>query len=264
MQAKDVNMGNERTVSIKLKKEGWHELKLSDGSVEAIKWLAVLCMTIDHLNWFLLYPATGVLSPVLYNIGRVAFPLFALLIAYNLARPRTNDNERRALLSALKRLLIFGVLSIYPYYLASSGITVPLNIMFALGLSVGLIYCLRIGADKKNRLARYSIYFFTHAIFALLAGLVEYSHYGAALIVSAWLLFRYESAIALLATLTFVFSLQAINVTPWALAAIPIFILGSVVEIKLPRVNKYVFYAYYPLHLLFITGIAAAYKAFYL
>lgn len=255
-------MSNEYSATSTGEPISWQNLKVNDGTIEAIKWLAVLLMTIDHINTFLILPLTGKPYEALFNMGRVAFPLFALVIAYNLARPRTNANERRAILNALLRLTLFGAIATLPYYFATSGRIIPLNIMYTLALGAALIYNLRVAADKESRLARYTLYFLTNLLFIALAAFGEFSFYGVALIVMAWLFFRYSSAIALMLTLTLILSLQTVNGTYWALAAIPVFALGYFVEVKIPRINKYAFYAYYPLHLGLIAAAVALHNLY--
>ena len=58
-------------------------LTLTNGGAEALKWLALLLMVGDHVNKYLF---NGTL-PVLFEAGRICAPLFALVFAWNLARP---------------------------------------------------------------------------------------------------------------------------------------------------------------------------------
>ena len=58
-------------------------LELSSGSLEALKWLALLLMTLDHVNKHLLHASV----PELFAAGRLALPLFGFVLGYNLARP---------------------------------------------------------------------------------------------------------------------------------------------------------------------------------
>lgn len=240
----------------------YNKVSIDSGTIESIKWLAILLMTIDHINSYVILPLTGKPYVELFNMGRIAFPLFALVIAYNLARPRSNSDEKRAILSALKRLTIFGLIAVLPYYFATGGRTLPLNIMFTLALATALIYNLRIAADKESRIARYTLYLFTNVLLAISASFVEFSYYGVALIIAAWLFFRYSSSISLVMTLVLIFSLFAVNENHWALLAVPIFTLGYVIEAEIPRINKYAFYAYYPIHLAVIAITVAVYKAY--
>lgn len=240
----------------------WDNLRINDGTVEFIKWLAIAFMTIDHINSYFIFPVTGKPFVELFNIGRLAFPLFALVIAYNLARPRSSEGERQAIKSALLRLTLFGVISAIPYFLATGGRTLPLNIMFTLALATAIIYSLRIASDQEKRLHRYTLYFFIHLLFVVTAGFVEFSFYGVGLIVSAWLLFRYSSALALVFAVILTYSLHAINDTHFALLALPIFALGYFVDVKIPRMNKYLFYIYYPAHLTVIALAVGVYKLY--
>lgn len=237
-------------------------ISISDGTIEAIKWLAVLFMTIDHINSFLIYPITGTPYVEMFSVGRIAFPLFALVLAYNLARPRTEQAESKAIVNAMKRLFIFGLIATVPYYAATDGRTLPLNIMFTLAFATALIYCIRWSSQRQHWFLRYALYFIIHAVFAVGAALVEFSHYGVGLIIMAWLLFRHSSSIALIFTIVLTGSLFYINENLWALMALPIFALGYAVNIKMPRINKYAFYAYYPLHLAILPIIVLLYKHF--
>ncbi|CAE6952344.1 conserved protein of unknown function [Pseudomonas marincola] len=55
-----------------------------DANLDLIKWLAMLTMLLDHLRY--LWPQA---ADWLFIIGRLAFPLFCLGIAANVARPRS-------------------------------------------------------------------------------------------------------------------------------------------------------------------------------
>ena len=68
----------------------WPPVELSGGAVEAVKWLGLILMTADHAQKYGLTPA---LSGV-YEAGRMAFPLFGIVLAYNLARGRSHDRGR--------------------------------------------------------------------------------------------------------------------------------------------------------------------------
>jgi len=69
--------------------------KISNGALEGLKYLALLFMIGDHVNKYL-FNAT---LPGLFELGRLAMPLFGIVMAYNLARPGIADPH-------IKRLLI--------------------------------------------------------------------------------------------------------------------------------------------------------------
>jgi hypothetical protein len=56
--------------------------QLSPGALDTIKLIALLSMLTDHINTLLLPQ----MNPCLYAIGRMAFPLFALIWALNVGR----------------------------------------------------------------------------------------------------------------------------------------------------------------------------------
>src|SRR4051812_42258689 len=49
---------------------------ISDGSLEALKWVGLVLMTSDHVNKYLLQDA----SPTLYALGRMVMPLFGFVL----------------------------------------------------------------------------------------------------------------------------------------------------------------------------------------
>ena len=114
----------------------WPPVELSDGAVEAMKWLGLVLMTADHAQKYGLMPAvSGV-----YEAGRVAFPLFAIVLAYNLARVPSHD--RTVYVRVLTRLLCCGALASIPF-IALGGLGFgwwPLNSMGTLAVSVGVMY----------------------------------------------------------------------------------------------------------------------------
>ena len=65
----------------------WPRIELSDGAAEAMKWLGLILMTADHAQKYGLMPTV----PGVYEAGRMAFPLFGIVLAYNLARVQSRD-----------------------------------------------------------------------------------------------------------------------------------------------------------------------------
>jgi hypothetical protein len=81
-------------------------LKQRDGALDLLKWLALLCMVLDHLRY------VGYSVDLLYVPGRLAFPWFCLAMAANLARkPVVISGQWRY----LGWLLLFSALSEIPY-----------------------------------------------------------------------------------------------------------------------------------------------------
>jgi hypothetical protein len=114
---------------------------IADGTLEAIKWLALLLMTADHVNKFLFAERL----PGVYEAGRIAFPLFAFVLGYNLARPRAIESGAYA--RTAKRLIAYGALAEVPF-VAMVGWW-PLNILFTLLLAVLVVWLLQAGGTSK-------------------------------------------------------------------------------------------------------------------
>lgn len=211
-------------------------VKLSDGSLECLKWLALLLMTADHISTFLY---NGELQ-YLNNAGRLAFPIFAFVFAYNLNRNNAEHFFKRSLV----RLVIFGAAAT-PFfaYLTNTHNYLPLNILFT--LAAGLLCVI---AYSKGR-------YIEAALIVFFVGLtVEYSWVGLALILSAYCLIRNGSDAALYCCLISLASLFIVNGSFYAFLAAPLILLFSLHEIKFPRF-KWAFYFYYPLHLAIILII---------
>jgi hypothetical protein len=71
-------------------------------TINQIKWIAVITMTIDHIGFFLLNETTDIYL-MFRTIGRVAFPLFAFMIAEGYFHTRSK-------LKYFIRLLMIGVI----------------------------------------------------------------------------------------------------------------------------------------------------------
>ena len=100
-----------------------------DAALDLLKWLALLSMLLDHLRhvWPSLYG--------LYIPGRLAFPLFCLAIAANLARPQAA--ARAAVpLAYLGWLLGFALLAEWPYRLL---VAAPHSLNVLPTLALGLL-----------------------------------------------------------------------------------------------------------------------------
>ena len=78
---------------------------ISNGSLEALKWVGLLLMTGDHVNKYMLHES----SPTLYALGRMVMPLFGFVLMAHLARP--GARERGVHLRVMGRLAIFALLA---------------------------------------------------------------------------------------------------------------------------------------------------------
>jgi hypothetical protein len=208
------------------------KLELADGSVEALKWLALVLMTIDHINHFIF----KMQIPVMSDLGRLAMPLFGFVLAYNLARP--DALQKGIHLRTIKRLFMFGLLAA-PFFIALKG-WLPINIMFTLLLATYLIYLIEKGGKNNYMLC---------VVAFIIAGLfVDYAWFGPAYCLAAWWFCKSPNLVRGLLWLGMTALLWVANLNYWACAALPIIFLASTIKIEVPRL-RFVFYAYYPIHL---------------
>jgi hypothetical protein len=213
-------------------------LTIENRSIEAVKWLALITMAIDHINKYLF---NGSL-PYMFEIGRLALPLFLFAFAYNLSRPSVNYQR------VFKRLTLFAVLSSIPYMMLGGlkWFWWPLNVFTTFIAVLAVINLL------KNKTI--NSYLAALLFFLVVGYFVEYWWVAVSIGVFAWLFFSEKSPLFLALLIVSVFSLSYINGNYWALAALPIFYLCTLNKIEIPRL-KYFFYAFYPLHLLVLLLI---------
>lgn len=203
--------------------------------MEAVKWIALLSMTIDHANRFFydgtIYPA--------YCFGRLAMPLFAFIFAYNLARP---DAMARGLYaSTINRLILFGLLAT-PAYIAmrTSDQWLPLNIMFSLALATICLYLYEEGSFNNRILALFVLYIGGY--------FVEYNWITPLICITIWFYCKKATIIRLVFCFLPFILLDQNNLNDWALLAIPIVMLATQIDLHIPRIRHF-FYYFYPLHL---------------
>lgn len=201
-----------------------------------LKLIAILSMTIDHIG-YLLFPKVILLRIV----GRIAFPIFAYLIAEGFVH--TGDVKKYLL-----RLGIFAILSEIPYDLVISGNVLDLeqqNIFFT--LFAGLLAISLVSKTKSIVLQFGSI-----AVIALLAEFikVDYGSVGVMMIVLFYV-FRERK------TERFFIVAMLILLIPGstALYALLSFILIALHNKEQGPKMKWIFYLYYPVHLFILYGI---------
>jgi hypothetical protein len=216
-------------------------LTIRPGALEALKWIGLAAMLGDHVDKALF----GDRFPGLSDAGRIAFPLFALVFGYNLAR--TDAHWPQTYRRVLVRLLLFGLVALPFSVLAfQRWDLLPLNILFTLALGLGLIWCIR-----RNDLVAALV-----APVLFLGGglLVEFSWPGLLLLVACWACFARPGAAAWLGALASLALLFLVNGNHYALLALPV--AWAVVRFapELPR-HRWVFYVFYPAHLAALAAL---------
>lgn len=231
---------------------------------KALKWIAIITMTIDHIGLYLVGPDKPVLYLVLRGIGRLAFPLFAFFIAEGFRHTRDVNKYFLRLLSFALIVQLF--LTVF-YLLTKNtdGFAFSENIMITGNVFWPLVFGLLAVMLINERKTALSIIGFSLVIVADLIGF-PYGGYGVAMI----LIFAFipqksiQFLYAVIVNLIYIeypilflipgFTTKYDNPVQWVaiLSFIPIFLYNG----KLGKVNKYFFYLYYPIHLGVIFGIS--------
>lgn len=217
-------------------------LELTSGQQELVRWTAIVTMVVDHVGAVLLEPAAAL---PLRAVGRVAWPLFAFLLAYNVARRGVNPTRY------LRPLATWYFVSVLPYALAFG--TFRPNILATLFLAATGIAIVR----YRDRLDARHPALVPLALVAVLAfsSFVEYGPAGVLLPVVAWWALERGGAPAWLATLLLVAAQNyPWSVWPAALLAIPVPWVAARLEVRIPRSGRLA-WAFYPAHLLLLGAI---------
>lgn len=210
----------------------------SDHAALALKVYAIAFMVLDHIDTGLYGGALGLHA----TVGRTVFPVFAILLAFNLARAR---DPMHLIQSVAPRMALVGAVA-HPFAMALWGADVALNVMFTLSASVLVVGMIRVGW----RLAPACVF--------VVAGLfVDYGWFGIAALVMCWFAFSRGTFSIWLHGVCVAAILLPINGNWWALLAVPLLAAASEwVQGRAPRA-KWLFYAFYPAHLAVLAVIHA-------
>jgi TraX protein len=222
--------------------------RLSGGAQDALKLIALGAMLLDHTNKIVLNES----APALSWIGRLAFPLFAFLIAYNLEK-RSVDPRRYAL-----PLLISGLIS-QPFFAAAFHVP-RVNIFFTLLLGIALWHLHRI-LEKRDY--GWSIWL-VGLVFVGLNWWTDYPILGCVIIPVWAAILRNPTGLNWLiwgfVTLCLNFFLPESYV---ALLTVPLILLLAQVlkdHLRLLTRERFLAYGFYPIHLLLLIAIRTIQK----
>ena len=215
-------------------------------SGNALKLLAALFMTIDHVGVLLLPHVI-----MLRILGRLALPIFAYMIAEGCRYTRNR-------LRYFSSVFALGVLCQIVYYLADRSLYFSILITFS--LSIATIYALQDWKDQKT--TRSALVFFgaVAGVYALnRVFVIDYGFWGCMLPVfaaafqkTAW--DRPWVNLGMLGLGLLILAADLGQIQYYALPALPLLACynGRRGRWKL----KYFFYLFYPIHLVLLQGIA--------
>ena len=221
-------------------------LKPASGlSGSSLKVIAMISMVIDHVALYLMEHGT-VLYEAMRCIGRIAFPVFAFLIAEGFIHTRSRYRYFFTLLG-------FAVISEIPWYLLN-GADGTHNVMFTLALGVATLMVL------ENLLQRSMVlgFLWTLGMAGLASWLgVDYEWRGILVIVIFYLFngyndsFPYSRGMQFFCTFTLMMHYGVIGTV---MACIFLYLYNGKRGFIQGSIVKYGFYAFYPVHLLNIIA----------
>ena len=232
-----------------------------------LKLIACICMLIDHIGAAIILPVfqAGVQKDIfefeklnmfykaMRFIGRSAFPVFAFLLVEGFYHTK---NRLRYALS----LFIFAIISEYPYDLAfnktEGDFMYSSNVMFSLFIGLLVIWAVDFFRKELSRIAFYPASALVIAVGAYTAHVIncDYREFGIGVILIFYFFHFYE-AVSLLA------SYITLCGIPNEFKAFPGFILLFFYNKKRGKdlgKLKYLFYIFYPAHLLLLYAIRYA------
>ncbi len=196
-----------------------------------LKWIAILTMVVDHMG-VILFPEYLIFR----YIGRLSFPIFCFLLVEGFVHTR---NIQKYMI----RLGGFALISEIPYDLAFNHDFLNFekqNVFFTLCLGVGILYILKY---TKNSLEK-AVYIAFGMFFAEVLK-SDYGAFGVALII--WFYMLYDDKIWKLLGGAMWSFYGGIGIQSYgAFAMIPIGLYNG----EKGRQMKYLFYLFYPVHLL--------------
>jgi len=207
------------------------------GLLDALKLLALIAMTIDHVNAALLYRTCEVMT----LIGRIAFPVFVFAAAFGALHTRAPARY-------LRRLFLCAVAAQPFFWLALGGPWWYLNTVFTLFWGVAAVLALRAGS------------YWLVPLLLLPAAFSDYAIAGATAVFAGALLLSGPPAARAAGGVVFV----ALGPLLWGASAyLAVGLAASGAAFLLwtyagrrtsPTGARYVFYVFHPLHLAILAG----------
>lgn len=215
-----------------------------------LKLIAMITMTVDHVG-MMLFPEITLLR----LIGRLAFPIYAYMIAQGCRHTRSMP---KYLGSVAAMALACQVV----YYIAMD--SVKQSIMVTFTLSIALCILAKLVVERKAVWTQVAfgagviaVFFITEVLPGLLSGTdysVDYGFWGVMLPVGVYLAKDRKTSLVYTTAILALLALNSWEGQWCALLAVPLLALYNGQRGKLPM--KWLFYFYYPAHLVILQGFA--------
>lgn len=215
-------------------------------SGSALKVIAMISMVVDHVAFYLMEHGT-LLYETMRCVGRIAFPVFAFLIAEGFIHTKSRYRYFFTLLG-------FAVISEIPWYLLNCADGTH-NVMFTLALGVATLMVL------ENLLQRSLVqgFLWTLGMAGLASWLgVDYEWMGILIIVIFYIFngyghsFPYSKGMQFFCTFTLMMHYGVIGAV---MACIFLYLYNGKRGFIQGSIVKYGFYAFYPIHLVFVLTV---------
>ena len=223
-----------------------------DMNRNVLKIIALISMLVDHIGEYLLDN-----NIVFRIIGRIAFFIFAFFIAEGM---KYTKNRRRYFLM----IFVFAIISQIPFYLLKKRFV--LNVLFVFLVSMILILIIEklLDKDAMQNVKKIILYLFLLTLiftgyFVLdWCALIDYSVFGA-LAVVCFYFFKSPTKFILAVVLNVLVTLKSVIILGFSLQSVfQIFAIIGIVLLLFYNNNKgkfnlkYLFYLFYPIHLMII------------
>lgn len=221
-------------------------------SRDAVKYIAVVAMTLDHIAWYFL-EFSSPLAQIFHIVGRITAPIMCCFIAQGYRY--TSSKSKYAF-----RLFLFAVLAQIPWVLVHyhNWYDLDFNMLFTLLISLGVLCCTEIKNKGLKFISIFALFlvscFCDWMFFAPLFTLVFYYTQD-----NEKKMYGSYAACALVAFVFYTISSNpfsdfkgAVMSTLFMLGlflCIPLLMMCNGQKGRFPKFNKWFFYVYYPLHL---------------
>lgn len=218
-------------------------------SADALKWIAMITMFIDHLAHTSLNPYGPhyvEIYTAMRTIGRIAFPLYCFLLVEGFMH---TGNYRRYVL----RIGLFTLLSEIPFDLAMNGAVIFWNYQSVMvTLLIGLV---GLGAYRWCVCNRYPIYGIMVVLASVATGMLTKCDYGAEGVLLIFLFYLLQHQPVVRAVCVAVWCVMMGGLEVWGVLALLPIMLYNGQKGRGKSGFKWFGYAFYPAHLAFLWGI---------
>ena len=198
-----------------------------------LKIIALVTMTVDHVGAYL-FPQIQWLRIV----GRLAFPIFAYMIAEGCRHTRSMGKY-------LGTMALFALVCQMADYFATGSVYMSILVTFT--LSIGLIFCYQKAEKTKNPL--WAVLLLPDTDFG-----VDYGFIGVVIPWALYLVKNKKYRLVMLAVCLAALAMNSYYIQWYALLSVPLIAFYNGRRGK--KNLKWLFYIYYPLHLAAIYGIS--------